>query len=213
VTYVAFCSGPNLMDDSTSYKQTKQGVIPRSQLLPLEAEGIARGLEFVRSGKAYSIISQSILDLHQVAFGPIFDWAGKWRTVDVSFGNLAGPSTFELPVLIEDFCRDLAERLKHIPPQTDTDAFFKELVDLLAWAQHRFVVIHPFNDYNGRIARMLTNAILQSLGLPFVELLAESEADRKAYIQALRDADNHDFTALQNLLYDALKEALQKHLI
>ena len=46
------------MDDSTSYKQTKQGVIPREQLIPLEAEGIARGLSFVRDGKAYPITSR-----------------------------------------------------------------------------------------------------------------------------------------------------------
>src|SRR3989344_2374975 len=105
------------MPDATIYKQTKQGIIPRHQLLPLEAEGIQRGLEFVRTGNAYPITAQSILELHKTAFGPIFDWAGKWRTVDVTFGDLEGPPSHEIPVLIENFCRDLTERLKHLPTQ------------------------------------------------------------------------------------------------
>ena len=200
------------MDDSTSYKETKQGIIPRSQLLPLEAEGVARGLEFVGAGEAFPITSQAILNLHEVAFGPIFDWAGKWRTVDVTFGNLEGPKPSEVPILIEDFCRDLAERLKHLPPQSDSDNFLRELVGLLAWVQHHFVVIHPFNDYNGRIARLLTNALLQHLDLPLVEIAAGSEEDRKRYVEAMREADRHNFADLESLLSDALKEALQKHI-
>src|SRR3989344_6017551 len=103
------------MEDSTSYKQTKQGIIPRQQLLPLEAEGIARGIDFVRAGKAFPITSQSIAEMHGIAFGPIFDWAGKWRTVDVAFGNLDGPPHFQIPILIEGYCGDLAERLQHLP--------------------------------------------------------------------------------------------------
>ena len=59
---------------------------------------------------------------------------------------------------------------------------------------------------------MLTNSILQSLKLPFLELKVESESDRKDYIQALRDADRHDFNKLESLLYDALKESFQKHI-
>lgn len=200
------------MDDSTSYKQTKQGIIPRDKLIPLEAQGIERGLGFVRAGNAYPITPQSILDLHDTSFGPIFDWAGKWRMVDVSFGNLEGPASHEIPVLIEDYCRDLSERLKHLPPQSESELFLKELVTLIACAHHRFLVIHPFNDYNGRIARMIDNAILQSLTLPFIEFRVGSDEDRKQYIQALRDADKFDFVSLESLVYDALKEALQKHI-
>ena len=198
------------MQDATSYKQTKHGIIPRHQLLPLEIEGIERGLVFVREGKAFPITPETILKLHGVAFGPIFDWAGKWRLVDVAFDNLDGMPHFEIPMAVENYCQDLTERLKHLPPQSDTDSFFKELVSILAWAQHRFVVIHPFNDYNGRIARLLTNAILQSLDLPFLELKAESEEDRKRYIHALREADHLDFTEFEVILYDSLRESLQK---
>ena len=200
------------MDDATSYKQTKQGILPRHQLLPLESEGVQRAFDFIQSGKLQHVTPQSILELHKIAFGPIFDWAGSWRTGPATFGNLEGAAFFEIPVLVQEYCRDLEERLKHLPPRSETENYFRELVALLAWAQHRFVAIHPFGDYNGRIGRLLTNAILHTLDLPFLELRAESEEDRKRYIQALRSADELDFSSLEGLMYDALREALQKHI-
>ena len=202
----------NGMDDATSYKQTKQGIISRQQLLPLESEGVRRALDFIQSGNFQHITPQAILELHRVAFGPIFDWAGSWRTGPATFGNLEGVAFFEITVLIQEYCRDLEERLRHLPPRSETEAYLRELVTLLAWAQHRFVVIHPFGDYNGRIGRLLTNAILYLLDLPFLELRAETEEDRKQYIQALRNADQLDFSSLESLMYDALREALQKHI-
>ena len=200
------------MDDAISYKQTKQGILPRHQLLPLESEGVKRALDVIQSGTVRHITLQAILDLHKIAFGHIFDWAGSWRTGPATFGNLEGVPFFEIPVLIQEYCRDLEERLKHLPRRSETETYFRELITLLAWAQHRFVVIHPFGDYNGRIGRLLTNAILHLLDLPFLELRAESEEDRKQYIQALRNADQLDFSSLEDLMYDALREALQKHI-
>lgn len=43
------------------------------------------------------------------------------------------------------------------------ETFLAEVISLLAWFQHRFVWIHPFNDYNGRVARLLTNLLLLNL--------------------------------------------------
>lgn len=197
------------MKDATSYKQTKQGILSRHQLLPLEIAGIARAVDFIERGNIQQITPESILALHKLAFGWIFDWAGSWRTGPAIFGDLEGVPYYEIPLLIQEYCKDLAERLRHIP-KSDNNQLIKELVSLLAWAQHRFVVIHPFGDYNGRIARLLTIVVLNILDLPLITLSAQTEADRKIYIQALRDADQLDFTALEVLIYDALREALAR---
>ncbi|MEK7451061.1 MAG: Fic family protein, partial [Patescibacteria group bacterium] len=83
-------------------------------------------------------------------------------------------------------------------------------VSLLAWFQHQFVFIHPFQDYNGRIARMLTILILLILHVPPIELTAKTEGDRKRYILAMQQADEGNFNLLEKLIGQALAESLDR---
>lgn len=84
-----------------------------------------------------------------------------------------------------------------------------EIVTLLAWFQHRFVFIHPFQDYNGRIARMITILILLQLDLPPTELKIGRGTDRKKYLAAMQKADEGDYSFLEQLISQTLSEMLQ----
>jgi Fic family protein len=57
---------------------------------------------------------------------------------------------------------------------------------LAAEFHYRFILIHPFDDGNGRIARLLMNFILLIKGLPPVIIKTE---DKTNYFAALRQAD------------------------
>lgn len=113
-----------------------------------------------------------------------------------------------MPELVKNLSDDFEERLKHIPSPTDQEAFLAEVISLLAWFQNRFVWIHPFNDYNGRVARLLTNLLALNLGLPVLEIQAETDADRTAYIEAMKQADQQNYTSLEDLIAKALREKL-----
>ena len=105
-------------------------------------------------------------------------------------------------------CQDLKERLKHL--NSADSNYLNDVLELLAWFQHRFVFIHPFLDYNGRVARMLTILIILKLNLPPVEIKAETGNDRKKYLEAMYAADDGDYQKLINLIGAALKEYLSK---
>lgn len=111
---------------------------------------------------------------------------------------------------MNNLCDDLEERLKHIPSIEDEERFLAEVISLLAWFQHQFVWIHPFKDYNGRVARLLTNLLTLNFGLPTLEIKAETGADRQRYIKTMIAADNHDYSKLEHLIADALRESLEK---
>lgn len=198
---------------ATSYKQTAFGILPRSKVVKLEAEGVKRAFEhlFEFSKKKTKITPKIILDVHRVGFGFIFpDWAGKFRTIDVTVGEYEPPHYSRIPELVTNFCLDLEERLKNLPSQDSEEEFLAAVISLLSWFQHRFVWIHPFNDYNGRVARLLTNLLLLNLGFPIFEIKADTGRDREKYIRAMKAADLHDYTKLETLIADALKESLEK---
>lgn len=201
-------------EDTTSYKETSFGIIPRSKLLKLELEGTKKGLDFiyrlVAKNKAIDINPYFICKLHQISFGWIFpQWAGKFRKVPVTVSGKEMSPFYQLSELIADLCTNLKERLKHLPgPKSDN--FIVEAVKLVSWFQHRFVLIHPFLDYNGRIGRMLTVLLLLNLGLPPIEIKAETTSDRKRYINSLKKADKGNFSSLENIISRALSESLNK---
>lgn len=200
---------------ATSYKETCFGIIPRSRLIKLEAEGVQRGLKYlqslVKSSSLLEITPELIKSVHKKSFAWIFPkWAGKFRKIQVTYSGKEAPLYFKVPELTLNLCRDLKERLKFIPAKNQ-EIYLKEAVRLLAWWQYQFVSIHPFNDYNGRAARMLTALILVRLNLPPFEIKAETGKDRKVYIQAMQKADEGDLTSLEKLLAKALEEALSKY--
>ncbi len=197
---------------ATLYRKTAFGIIPRSKLLKLEIEGTKKGLEYlhelIKKNKDVHITPELICKIHEVSFGWIFpDWAGKYRKIQVTFSGKEAPSYFKIPEFIINLCNDLEERLKHLP-SPDDESYVLEIVRLLSWFQHKFVFIHPFQDYNGRIARILTILILLQLNLPPIELKAEKGTDRKRYIIAMQKADSDDYTLLETLISNALSESL-----
>jgi CRISPR-associated endonuclease/helicase Cas3 len=194
---------------ATSYKETAFGIIPRTKLLKLELEGTKRGLELITKIHDSEITPELIIKLHQETFGWIFpDWAGKYRTIRVEFSGKEAVSFRMIPELIKNLCDDLNIRLKNI--NKESEDFINQVVELLAWFQHRFVLIHPFQDYNGRISRILTVLILLKLNLPAIEIKASLGSDRKKYLESMYAADEGNYSKLEELIGNALNESFVK---
>lgn len=59
-------------------------------------------------------------------------------------------------------------------------------VELAALFHYRYIRIHPFEDGNGRIARLMVNYILAKHGLPMIVVRSRKKQD---YLEALHQAD------------------------
>ena len=198
---------------ATKYLDTAFGILPRSKVIAFEQQGIKKALQYIikLSGEKVQINPKLICDVHGIGFGFIFpDWAGKFRTTDVTVGEYEPPHYGRIPEFVENLCDDLSERLKHLPSLESEEEFLIEVISLLAWFQHRFVWIHPFKDYNGRVARLLTNLLALNLNLPLFEIKAETGEDRSRYVAAMKAADKQNYSKLEDLVARALKESLEK---
>jgi Fic family protein len=198
----------------TSYKETAFGIIGRSKLIPLEIEGIKKAWDFVlkKSQKGNISISPAFLkEVHKIGFGWIIpEIGGKLRTIEVKVSNHTPPKHYLIPQLLTDFTKDLKTRLKHLP-KLDEDSFLNRLIEILAWTHHRFLWIHPFTDYNGRLARLINNIILINLNLPPIELKVETPKTREQYVIALQKADSGHYQELEKLFSKAITESVKEY--
>lgn len=78
-----------------------------------------------------------------------------------------------------------------------------------AWLHHRFTQIHPYQDGNGRLARILTTMVLAHHDL--LPVVIERE-DRARYIEALEKADADDLSVFASLLAGLEKDAILRAL-
>ncbi|HKD08098.1 MAG TPA: Fic family protein [Bryobacteraceae bacterium] len=123
-------------------------------------------------------------------------YADRPRYVRTEAGRYAFPQPAEIPSLMGDFTAWLTQA-----PNTPQTAFA---------AHRRLVDIHPFNDGNGRTARLLMNLVLFRGGYPPVAVRPE---DRLEYIRSLQQEQagqgDESFNAL---LYRRLDATLEEYL-
>ena len=100
------------------------------------------------------------------------------RTATGELHRFAEPE--ETPALMQAWLRDFRRDLRA------SDVSESDLPLFLAQSHWSFLRIHPFDDGNGRTARLLTNYVLLRSGLPPM-VIKSTERDR--YIGALQNAD------------------------
>ena len=130
--------------------------------------------------------------------GPEFAglYADLPRYVRAETGRHSFPSPAEVPPLMGDFSGWLAPA-----PNTPDTAFT---------AHRRVVDIHPFNDGNGRAARLLMNLVLIRGGYPPVAVRPE---DRLEYVRSLQhEQSGQGPESFNALLYRRLNETLEEYL-
>jgi len=70
---------------------------------------------------------------------------------------------------------------------------------------HRFVAIHPFDDGNGRMTRILTNFILLKFGYPVSVIKQETKQE---YYACLSQADNGKLIPIVEYISNSVKDSL-----
>jgi len=184
-------------------EENKLGLTNIDDINYMEAIGIAEA-------KAYSFNLPSdvkidinlLRNLHKIAFGRLYHWAGKFRTTITNIGI----PPFQIQERLKVYLDNLDYRLKLIDTENED-----EVVSLLAEVHYTIVFIHPFQNGNGRIARLFTNLIsLKLMYPPFEIYVRENSDDRKTYIDAIRKADEGNFSALKELVKNAIHFSIRQ---
>jgi len=134
--------------------------------------------------------------LNKILLNEVLNAAGSYRndSVKISGAAFSPPEAFAVP----EFLDRLTEEIR-------TSLSMRSPLELAAAVHAKFVWIHPFNDGNGRTARLLLNAILLASGLPIVVVNFD---DRSRYMDALANADRGNLSPFVDLLLECLEYSL-----
>jgi Fic family protein len=128
------------------------------------------------------------------------DIAGSYATSTRYMATDSGRHTFPSPAEVPSLMGEFAAWLRDSPATPET-AFL---------AHRRLVDIHPFNDGNGRTARLLMNLVLIKGGYPPIAVRPE---DRLAYLHALQESQaGRGDGEFMHLLYQRLDATLGEYL-
>lgn len=165
-----------------------------------EAKNLARVYEYISSKKDSIILNQeTILFIHGLLVGGIDDSiAGRFRKAGefVRVSNHIAPAPEHIMRMIEVL-------LNSYKTNHEVNIFKK-----IAYFHLEFEHIHPFNDGNGRIGRVLINLQLQEFGYPNIII---RDKEKHIYYKTFSHfKDTKSTKEMEQVLYLALSESLNK---
>lgn len=154
---------------------------------------------FAACGEDQKFTAFDICEFHRAWLGNIYSWAGLYRQVNLSKGGFMFAAADRVPDLMEQLeCGPLST---YTPCRIANDA---ELARALAETHAELVLIHPFREGNGRVARHFANLMVWQAGrfpLDFAPIAAERKV---AYFASIQAALAGDYAHLQRLFAELI---------
>ena len=133
-----------------------------------------------------------IKNIHYSSLKHLYDFAGKFRNVNLSKNGFAFPAARFLDASMATFENEILNKIPH--KYTSTDAFIRDVAVVHA----ELLFIHPFREGNGRTARILASlmAIKQDFNpLNFRDL------DFDLYVRAVQLAAGKEYALMEELIW------------
>lgn len=174
----------------------------------------AEGCEQVRAleelvglyDRDHRFTAADICRIHQVWLGRIYPWAGHYRQVNVKKGEFSFAAARQIPTLMAEFERD---QLAHHTPCRP--AGVGHLAAVLAEVHVELVLIHPFREGNGRVARILAVLMGLQAGLPALYFDRLSGRKREEYFAAVRAGLDRNYDPMTKLFTAVIERTFQIH--
>jgi Fic-DOC domain mobile mystery protein B len=191
--------GETPIDDRSGLKV--EGITTRAELNQVEAENIRKAVVKYLAGKPSRRTARFDLEwalrLHREMLGDVWAWAGGVRITVTNIGVAPQQIRIALQSLMDDLAHWQVQGI--------------DLLEQAVWLHHRAVRIHPFENGNGRWARLLANIWLKLHDHPPTEwpeaTVGTESVIRAEYIAAIKRADDGDYGPLLDLHQRYTEEA------
>jgi cell filamentation protein len=159
------------------------GITSKREMDRIEGQEQIRALEkLVKNyGRDHRFTAADVCRIHKTWLGKIYSWAGKYRQVNLMKDNFSFAAALQVSKLMQAFEQD---ELRAFTPCRPTN--IEDVAKALAVVHVELVLIHPFREGNGRVARILAVLMGLQAGLPSLYFENLSGKRREQYFSAIR---------------------------
>lgn len=191
--------GSTLTEPDTAAILFENVALPNKSLTEqLEAKNHQTALNYLFNyvAEKKNIDENLILKLHGILMNGIRPDAGAYRNhaVRIVGINLPTANYMNVPKLMSEISTDAAEKTE-------------DIIALTAKIHSKFEQIHPFSDGNGRIGRLLINAML--LKINFTPAIIRQEHKRLYYTYLYKAQIKGDYSQLEDFFCDAVMDGFK----
>ena len=184
--------------------KNRLGITSKQDMDAAEARALEQAMDIlVRTyGETHWFTAADLCNSHRIWLGDIYEWAGHYRQVNISKDGFPFAAAVQVPALMDQFERDV---LRRGTPCSFADR--AEVVRALAETHVELVLIHPFRDGNGRIARALSTLMALQAGLPLLDFSLIAGKSKNAYIAAIQAGLDKHYVSMERLLEEIIEQS------
>ena len=147
-----------------------------------------------------------LCSIHKEWLGSIYDWGGKYRQVNLAKGDFTFAAAHLIPGLMEDFRDDYLS--VYTPCRI---AARNEIIHAIATVHVELLLIHPFREGNGRLARLLSTLMALQAGLPLLDFSGLDEEHQQQYFAAVQYGMGRNYEPMAKVFTDVVARSFRTH--
>ena len=149
---------------------------------------------------AHRFVAADIRSIHRIWLQEIYAWAGEYRQVNVSKSGFPFASAARIPPLMEAFERGPLRQYTPCAPGPHAT-----VASALAEVHVELVLIHPFREGNGRVARLLSTLMALQAGIPFLYFGMISDERKADYFAAIQAGMDRNYQPMAGLFSEVIE--------
>lgn len=186
--------------------RNKLGITDPKEMDRVEAQALIKATDALihEYDSEHQFTAEDICHMHKVWLGDIYEWAGKYRTVNISKDDFSFAMAAQIPKLMEVL--EAEQLAKYTPCNFEGRVY---VVRALAEVHTELVLIHPFREGNGRCSRILASIMALQAGLPVLDFSLISGAEKSAYFAAVQTGMDRDYTPMESLFAEIIESSIR----
>jgi cell filamentation protein len=182
------------------------GITSPDEMDKLERESLLLAMEIVAGlfGSDHRFNAADICKIHKTWLGGIYAWAGDYRQVNVSKGDFTFAMARHIPTLMQGFEKGVLHDFT--PCRFES---YEKLAEAIAIVHAELLLIHPFREGNGRVARMLAALMAMQAGLPPLDFRAMTGRGNNDYIKAVQAGAARDYAPMKKIFKAVIRNSLR----